>query len=328
MERTMSKWSFALGFAAVLATISPATTQAYPSRPVTIVVPFPPGGAFDTLGRLLADRMKVSLGQPVIVENVGGAAGSIGVGRVARAAPDGYMLGLGIWSTHVINGAIYTLAYDPVSDFEPISLIATAPQVIVSKNTLPAKELRELVAWLKRNPDRATLATAGSGSPPHIAGLLLERLTGTRFEFVPYRGGAPAMQDLLAGQVDLSILQPAVVLPHVRAGKITAYAVTAMARISSAPDIPAADEAGVPGLHVSTWSGLWAPKATPSNVVAKLNSAVVDALADPAVRQRLAEIGQEIPPRDEQTPEALAALQRSEIEKWWPIIKAANIKGE
>jgi tripartite-type tricarboxylate transporter receptor subunit TctC len=328
MERTMSKWSFALGFAAVLATISPATTQAYPSRPVTIVVPFPPGGAFDTLGRLLADRMKVSLGQPVIVENVGGAAGSIGVGRVARAAPDGYMLGLGIWSTHVINGAIYTLAYDPVSDFEPISLIATAPQVIVSKNTLPAKELRELVAWLKRNPDRATLATVGSGSPPHIAGLLLERLTGTRFEFVPYRGGAPAMQDLLAGQVDLSILQPAVVLPHVRAGKITAYAVTAMARISSAPDIPAADEAGVPGLHVSTWSGLWAPKATPSNVVAKLNSAVVDALADPAVRQRLAEIGQEIPPRDEQTPEALAALQRSEIEKWWPIIKAANIKGE
>jgi tripartite-type tricarboxylate transporter receptor subunit TctC len=328
MERTMSKWSFALGFAAVLATISPATTQAYPSRPVTIVVPFPPGGAFDTLGRLLADRMKMSLGQPVIVENVGGAAGSIGVGRVARAAPDGYMLGLGIWSTHVINGAIYTLAYDPVSDFEPISLIATAPQVIVSKNTLPAKELRELVAWLKRNPDRATLATAGSGSPPHIAGLLLERLTGTRFEFVPYRGGAPAMQDLLAGQVDLSILQPAVVLPHVRAGKITAYAVTAMARISSAPDIPAADEAGVPGLHVSTWSGLWAPKATPSNVVAKLNSAVVDALADPAVRQRLAEIGQEIPPRDEQTPEALAALQRSEIAKWWPIIKAANIKGE
>jgi tripartite-type tricarboxylate transporter receptor subunit TctC len=328
MERTMSKWSFALGFAAVLATISPATTQAYPSRPVTIVVPFPPGGAFDTLGRLLADRMKVSLGQPVIVENVGGAAGSIGVGRVARAAPDGYVLGLGIWSTHVINGAIYTLAYDPVSDFEPISLIATAPQVIVSKNTLPAKELRELVAWLKRNPDRATLATVGSGSPPHIAGLLLERLTGTRFEFVPYRGGAPAMQDLLAGQVDLSILQPAVVLPHVRAGKITAYAVTAMARISSAPDIPAADEAGVPGLHVSTWSGLWAPKATPSNVVAKLNSAVVDALADPAVRQRLAEIGQEIPPRDEQTPEALAALQRSEIEKWWPIIKAANIKGE
>jgi tripartite-type tricarboxylate transporter receptor subunit TctC len=324
----MRKWHFALALAAISATVGPAMTQPYPSRPITIVVPFPAGGAFDSLGRIVADRMKASLGQPVIIENVGGAAGSIGVGRVARAAPDGYTLSLGISSTHVINGAIYALPYDLLQDFEPISLIATAPQVIISKNAVPAKDLRELIAWLKANPGKATLATVGTASPPHVAGLLFEKLTDTRFQFVPYRGGAPAMQDLLAGQVDLSMLQPTVVLPHVRAGKIRAYAVTAETRLSSAPDIPAVDEAGVLGLHVSTWSGLWAPKATPKNVIATLNSAVADALADPTVHQRLAEIGQQIFPREQQTPQALAALQRSEMEKWWPIIKAANIKGE
>jgi tripartite-type tricarboxylate transporter receptor subunit TctC len=322
------KWPFALAFAVILAIVSPATTQSYPSRPITIVVPFPAGGAFDTLGRIIADRMKVSLGQPIIIENVGGAAGSIGVGRVARASPDGYTLSLGIWGTHVINGAIYALPYDLLLDFEPISPIATAPQVIVSRNAVPAKDLRDLIAWLKSNPDKATLATVGTGSPPHMAGLFFQKLTGTRFQFVPYRGAAPAMQDLLAGQVDLSMLQTAVVLPLVSAGKIRAYAITAKARLNSAPDIPAADEAGVPGLHVSTWSGLWAPKATPKTIVGKLNSAVADALADPAIRQRLAEIGQEIFPRTQQTPEALAALQRAEIETWWPIVKAANIKGE
>jgi tripartite-type tricarboxylate transporter receptor subunit TctC len=324
----MRRWSFALAFAAISASVCPAMTQHYPSRPITIVVPFPAGGAFDTLGRIVADRMKVSLGQPVIIENVGGAAGSIGVGRVARASPDGYTLSLGIWSTHVINGAIYALPYDLLQDFEPVSPIATAPQVIISRNAVPAKDLRELIAWLKANPGKATLATVGTASPPHVAGLLFEKLTDTRFQFVPYRGGALAMQDLLAGQVDLSILQPAVVLSHVKAGKIRAYAVTAGTRLSSALDIPAADEAGVAGLHVSTWSGLWAPKATPKNVVARLNSAVAGALADPPVHQRLAEIGQEIFPREQQTPQALAALQRAEMEKWWPIIKAANIKGE
>jgi tripartite-type tricarboxylate transporter receptor subunit TctC len=324
----MMKWPFALVVAATLATISPATAQVYPSRPITMVVPFPAGGAFDTVGRIVADRMKTSLGQLIIVENVGGANGSIGVGRVARASPDGYTISLGYWGTHVVNAVIYALQYDPVKDFEPISLVATNPQVIISKNALPVKNMRELIAWLKANPDNATLATAGSGSPPHIAGLFLQKLTDTRFQFVPYRGAAPAMQDLVAGQVDLSILQAAVVLPQVRAGRIRAYAVTAKARLDSAPDILAADEAGVPGLHVATWSGLWAPKATPKNVVAKLSAAVVDALADPVVRQRLAEIGQEIFPREQQTPEALAALQKAEIEKWWPIIKAAGIKAE
>lgn len=320
----MTKWSVALAFVAALAT--PAAAQVYPSRPVTIIVPFPPGGAFDTIGRIVADRMKVSLGQPVIIENVAGAGGTIGVGRVARASPDGYTLSFGIWSTHVTNGAIYALPYDPLKDFEPISLIATAPQVIVARNTMPAKDLPELVAWLKVNPDEATLATPGSGSPPHIAGILFQQLTGARIRFVPYQGAASAMQDLLAGRIDLSILQAAVVLPLVKAGKIKAYAVAAKTRLASAPDIPTVDEAGMPGLYVSIWSGLWAPKGTPKDVIAKLNAALVDALADAGVRERLAKIGQTIPPRDQQTPEALAALQTAEIAKWWPIIKTANIK--
>jgi tripartite-type tricarboxylate transporter receptor subunit TctC len=323
--RLMTTWPFALAFACAVEAIIPSAAQPYPSRPITIVVPFPPGGAFDTTGRILADRMRSSLGQPVIIENVGGAAGNIGVGRVARAAPDGYTLIYGIWSTHVVNAAIYALNYDVVNDFAPIALLATSPQVIVSGNAVPAQDLRALVTWLKTDPGHATLSTVGAGSPPHIAGILLEQLTQTRIRFVPYRGGAPAVQDLLAGQVDLSILQPAVVLPHVRAGKLRAYAVTADTRLTAAPEIPAADEAGVPGLHVSTWSSLWAPKDTPHEAVMKLNVAVTDALADPEVRKRLTEIGQEIPPREQQTPEALSALQIAEIAKWWPIIKAAHI---
>lgn len=322
------KWSFALAFAATLAAISPASAQVYPSRPLTIVIPFPPGGVFDTIGRTISERMKASLGQTVILENVGGANGSIGVGRVARASPDGYTICLGYWGTHVVNVALYTLPYDPMKDFEPISLVVANPQVIVSKNALPAKDLRELIGWLKANPDKASLATVGSGSPPHIAGAFFQQLTGTRFQLVPYRGGGPATQDLVAGQVDFSILQAGAVLPQVRAGRIRAYAVTAKTRLDAAPDIPTTDEAGVPGLHLSTWSGLWGPKGTPSAIIAKLNAAVVDALADPTVRQRLADIGQEIFPREQQKPEALFALQKAEIDKWWPIIKTAGIRAE
>jgi tripartite-type tricarboxylate transporter receptor subunit TctC len=322
------KWSFALAFGATLAAISPAPAQVYPSRPITIVVPFPPGGVFDTIGRTIADRMKGFLGQPVILENVGGANGSIGVGRVARASPDGYTLSLAYWGTHVVNAAIYTLQYDPLKDFEPISLVVANPQVIVSKNALPAKDLRELIVWLKASADKATLATVGSGSPPHVAGVFFQQLTGTRFQLVPYRGGAPAIQDLVAGQVDLSILQAGAVLPQVRAGSIRAYAITAKTRLSSAPDIPTADEAGVPGLYLSTWSGLWASKGTSGAIIAKLNAAVSDALADPTVRQRLADIGQEIFPREQQKPEALFALQKAEVDKWWPIIKTAGIRAE
>jgi tripartite-type tricarboxylate transporter receptor subunit TctC len=320
-----------LFFAALVAILgygASADAQTYPAHPITIVVPVSAGGPTDAIARTLAERMRTSLGQPVIIENVTGAAGNIGVGRIARAAPDGYTIGIGLTSTHVFNGAIYTLPFDLVNDFEPIALVATNPQIIVSKNEVPANDLRGLIAWLKANPDKATMATIGPGSPAHIAGVLFQKVTGTSFRFVPYRGGAPGMQDLLAGQIDLMIPQPSIALPQIRAGKIKAYAVTAKIRLTSAPDIPTVDEAGAPGLHVAIWHGLWAPKGTPKQVVAKLNTAVLDALADPAVRQRLAEMGQEVPPREQQAPEALTALQRAEIEKWWPIIKAANLKVE
>jgi len=322
----MTNWPLALAFAFAVQAINPAAAQEFPSRPIKMVIPVPPGGAFDITGRLVADRMRASLGQPVIIENVGGAAGNLGVARVVRAAPDGYTVSLGLWTTHVVSGAIYDLGYDVVKDFEPIGLLATAPQVIASSNAVPAQDLRGLVAWLKADPGRATAATVGAGSPPHVAGILLEQLTQTRVRFVPYRGGALAVQDLLAGQVDLTILQPAVVLPHVRAGKLRAYAVTADARLTGAPEIPTVDEAGVPGLYVSAWSALFAPKGTPKEIVAKLNAAVVDALRDPEIKQRFTEMGQELPPRAQQTPEALAALQAAEIAKWWPIIKAAHIE--
>jgi tripartite-type tricarboxylate transporter receptor subunit TctC len=312
----------------VLGSSAIAAPQNYPTRPITIVVPVSAGGPTDAIARTLAEHMRESLGQPVLVENVTGAAGNIGVGRVARSAPDGYTIGIGLTSTHVFNGAIYALSFDLVNDFEPIALVATNPQIIVSKNGVPAKDLRALIAWLKAAPDTATMATIGPGSPAHIAGVLFQTVTGTSFRFVPYRGGAPGMQDLLGGQIDLMIPQPSIALPQIRAGKIKAYAVTAKTRLPSAPDIPTVDEAGAPGLYVAIWHGLWAPKGTPKQVIARLNSAVLDALGDPTVRQRLEEMGQEIPSREQQTPEALTVLQRAEIEKWWPIIKAANLKIE
>jgi tripartite-type tricarboxylate transporter receptor subunit TctC len=305
-----------------------ATAQAYPTRPITIVVPFPPGGPTDVIGRMLAERMRATLGQTVIVENVTGANGTIGLGRVVRATPDGYTLSIGHWSTHVINGAIYPLQYDLLNDFEPISLIATNSYVIVAKNAVPANNLTEFIAWLKANPDKASEGTAGPGSPQHVAGVFFQKATDTHFQFVPYRGAAPAMQDLLAGQIDMIIDDPTNSLPQVRTGRIKAFAVTAKTRLGSAPDIPTVDEAGLPGFYFSRWHALWAPRATPKDVVLRLNAAVVDALADPAVRARLAELGQEVFPREQQTPEALGALQKAEIEKWWPIIKAAGIKGE
>jgi tripartite-type tricarboxylate transporter receptor subunit TctC len=308
--------------------VTSVCAQTYPNRPITLVVPVSAGGPTDAIARTLAERMRASLGQSVIVENVTGAAGNIGVGRVARAAPDGYLIGIGLTSTHVFNGAIYALPFDLITDFEPIALVATNPQIIVSKNNVPAKDLRALVAWLKSNPDKATMATIGPGSPAHIAGVLFEKITDTTFRFVPYRGGAPGMQDLLAGQIDLMIPQPSIALPQIRAGKIRAYAVTSKTRLASAPDIPTVDEAGAPGLHVAIWHGLWAPKGTPPNIIRKLNAAVVEALADSTVQKRLEEMGQEIPALAQQTPEALRAYQKAEIEKWWPIIKAANLKVE
>jgi tripartite-type tricarboxylate transporter receptor subunit TctC len=302
--------------------------QSYPSRPITIMVAFPPGGATDVIARNLAERMKVSLGQPVIIENVTGATGTIGTGRVARARPDGYTLVIGNVETHVVAGATFAaLQYDVVSDFEPVALIATTPRLFLARKTMPAEDLNGLIAWLKSNPDKASFGTAGPGIG-EIAGVLFQKRTGTRFGFVPYRGGAPNLQDVVAGQLDLAFLDATTSLAQVRAGNVKAFAVAAAARLSSAPEIPTVDEAGLPGFYVSHWHGLWVPKGTPAAVIAKLNAAVVEALADPGVRARLADLGQEIFPPDQQTPEALAALQKAEIAKWWPIIKAANIRGE
>lgn len=303
-----------------------AWADAYPSRPITIIVPFAPGGLTDSIGRILADRMHASLGQAALIVNAGGAGGTIGVGRVARAAPDGYTIDIGQWSTHVVNGAVYRLDYDLRKDFEPVGLIASNPLLIVAKNALPADDLKSFVAWLKVNPDKVSQGIPDPGQ--HAVGVLFQRETGTRFQFIPYRGGAPAFQDLMAGRIDLLISQAAGALPQVRAGTVKAYAVMAKSRLASAPTIPTVDEAGVPGLYVSPWFGVFAPKGTPMAVISKLNASLVDALADPTVRSRLADLGLEIFPRDQQTPEALAALQKAEIEKWWPIIKEAGIKGE
>jgi len=318
----------AAGAAALPAVSRVAMAQAYPTRLITIVVPYAAGGPTDVIGRILAERMRAVLSQTAIVENVTGANGTIGVGRVARATPDGYTISIGHWSTHVVNGAIYQLQYDLLNDFEPISLIATNSYVIVAKNSVPAHDLKGFIAWLKANPDKASEGTAGAGSPQHVGGVFFQQATGTRFQFVPYRGAAPAMQDLLAGQIDMIIDDPTNSLPHVRGGGIKAFAVTAKTRLAAAPDIPTVDEAGLPGFYFSRWHALWVPKGTPKNIVGKLNAAVVDALADPAVRARLADLGQEIFPREQQTPEALGAFQKAEIEKWWPIIKEAGIKAE
>jgi tripartite-type tricarboxylate transporter receptor subunit TctC len=319
----------ALAASASINAVCPAFAEVYPARPITMIVPAAAGGPTDVVGRILAERMRGTLGQSVMVENSTGAGGTIGVGRLARAAPDGYTLGVGIWSSHVVNAAIYTLPYDVVKDFEPVALISREfATVITAKKTMAAKDLHELIAWLKANPDRASFGSAGVGSPPHVVGVLFQNLTNTRFQFVHYRGVAPATQDLVAGQIDFMVDSPTTALPQVRAGSIKAYAVTAKTRLAAAPDIPTVDEAGLPGLYLSVWLALWAPKGTPHDVIAKLNSAVRGALADSATQSRLADLAQEAFPPDQQTPEALGALQKADIEKWWPIIRAAGIKAE
>jgi tripartite-type tricarboxylate transporter receptor subunit TctC len=311
---------------AVLAFGGGALAENFPSHPITIVVPFSAGGPSDVMARILAERMKVTLGENLLIENVTGAAGSIGVGRAVRSPPDGYTISFGHLGTHVANGAIYRLGYDLVTDLEPVVLLPSNPMIVVSKNAIPAKSLKELIAWLKARPAPATAGTAGAGSGSHIAGLYFENVTGIKLQYVPYRGTAPAMNDLIAGQIDVMIDQTSNSIGQVRAGSIRAYAITDDKRVESASDIPTTDEAGLSGFHMTLWSGLWVPKGTPKDVVTKLNASVVDALNDPAVRKQLENLGLQMPPKDQLSPEALGSWQKAEIAKWWPMIKAANVK--
>ena len=308
--------------------IGGASAQTFPSKQITLIVPFTAGGPTDTLARILTERMSRTLGQTVIVENTTGAAGTIGVARVARAAPDGYTIGIGHWSTHVVNPAIYPLTFDVLNDFEPLALIATNPQLLVSRKDFPANDLASLIAQVKANGDKTTAGTSGVGAASHIGGLYFEQKTGAKLRFIPYRGGGPALQDLVAGQIDIMFDQAANSIPQIQAGKIKAFAVTAKERLKALPDIPTVDEAGLPGLYIAVWHGLWAPKGTPKAVTAKLTSAILEALADPQVRARFEALGQEIPEPAQQTPQALRAYHEAEIKLWWPLIKAAGIKIE
>jgi tripartite-type tricarboxylate transporter receptor subunit TctC len=313
---------------AMMAGTVAASAQSYPTRPVTAIVPASPGGPTDTIGRIVMSRAQQLLGQTIIIENVGGASGTIGTGRLARAEPDGYTIGIGGPNHYVVNASVYTLHYDVLKDFEPISMLSNGPMLIMSRSSLPAKNLVELIAWLKANPDNVTFGTGGLASPPHISGLSLQAFTGNKFQFVPFRGSAPALQQVMAGQLDLIIDQASAALSIAKSTNVRAYAVTAPHRLASAPDIPSVDEAGLPGFHVSIWQGVWAPKGTPKEIIAKLNAAVAGALADPTVQKRLADVGQELPTKEQMTPEGFGAFHRAEMEKWTPIIKAANIKPE
>lgn len=310
---------------AVLAGLGAAAAQPYPTRPVTLVVPFPPGGSTDVAARIIAERMRPILGQPVVIENVGGAGGSIALGRVARAAPDGYTIDIGQWDTHV-GGVIYKVNYDLQKDFDPIGLMSINPQLMVGRKALPADDLRALVAWIKANPGKATFINQTAAA--NMTGILLQQATGVPIQLIPYRGAGPAMQDLVSGQVDLMVAQAAVLLPQVRAGTIKALANLSPRRSATIPDIPTSDEGGLPGLYAPGWFALFAPRGTPRDIISVLNAAMVQTLADPAVRARFAELGLDVVAREQQTPEHLAAFHQAEVEKWWPIIKAAGIKPE
>jgi tripartite-type tricarboxylate transporter receptor subunit TctC len=316
MKRLLTALFFSIAVCAI------AQAQTFPSRPLTLIVPFPPGGSTDAAARILAERMRSTLGQPIVIENVGGAGGSIGVGRLARSEPDGYTFDIGQWDTHV-GSIIYKLDYDLEKDFQPIALVSNNPQLMVAKNDLPAKTLGELVAWMTANPGKINFVNQNAAA--NVTGVLFEKLTGQKVTFIPYRGAGPAMTDLVAGTVDLLVVQGAVALPQIRAGKIKALANLSPQRSASMPDIPTSDESGVKGLYMSGWFGFWAPKGTPKDVVAKLNAATAEALADPALQKRFSDLGLDVAPRAQQTPEGLASFQKAEMDKWWPIIKSSGI---
>jgi tripartite-type tricarboxylate transporter receptor subunit TctC len=313
---------FALGWTGVVA------AQVYPVRTITMIVPFPAGGATDTLARYLAEQMRGILGQSIIIENVAGAAGSIGVGRAVRSPADGYTLSIGTSTTHMLTGGLYALPFDLLKDLEPVIEIGSEPLLIAGRNSLPADDLRGLIAYLKANPDKASVGIAGVGATGHLAGISFQKETGTKFQFVPYRGNAPAMQDLLAGQIDFMIEPASNFKSLMGTASIKPYAVTGQTRLSSSPDIPTVDEAGIPGFVASLWYGLWVPKDTPKEIVEKLNATLRQVLADPTVERRFADLGIQISPRDQQSPEALRAFQKTEMERWWPIIKASNLRAE
>jgi tripartite-type tricarboxylate transporter receptor subunit TctC len=317
--------AFIIAIALALVATAPARADNFPSRTITLIVPFPPGGSTDVAGRILAQRMGEVLGQPVIVENIGGAGGSIAVGRLARAAPDGYTIDIGQWDTHV-GTIIYNITYDLEKDFAPIGLASLNPMLLVARKTLPANDLKSLKDWMLVQSGYVRFVNQNASA--QLGGILLEKLTDSKVLFVPYRGAGPAMTDLLSGQVDLLLVQGAVALPQVRVGAIKALAELAPQRSASMPDIPSADESGLPGLYISGWFGLFAPKGTPPEVIGKLNAAMVAALADPVVRKRFAELGLDVASPEQQTPAGLAAFEQAEIDKWWPIIKAAGIRGE
>ncbi len=318
--------SWGMAAFAVLAGVAGAQAQSYPSKPITMVVALPAGGAVDALARVMAEHMRVTLGQTIVVENMGGAGGTLSIARVVRSAPDGYTLGMGTLGQYVISGAVYTLPFDMLADLTPVALLPHVPYWMVGRKSLPPNTLKELVDWLKANPDKASATSVGTASMARFCGMGFQKATGTSFQFVPYRGGAPALNDLAAGQIDLSCDLAANSLAQYRAGNIKAFAVMTKSRWFVAPDVPTAEEAGVPGLFYSTWHGFWAPKDTPPDVVAKVNAAANAAMADPETRKRIAALGMNLPPAEQTTPAAFAAFHKSEVEKWHPIVKAAGVK--
>jgi tripartite-type tricarboxylate transporter receptor subunit TctC len=324
----MNRLCLCLAFA-VVALANSAVAQTYPTRPITFIVPYGPGGPADTMGRTMAEAMRPHLGQTVVIENVTGANGTIGVGRMVRATPDGYTVGVGNWPSLVTNGAIYNLNYNFQTDLEPVVRLPHNPYIAVVRKDFPAKDFKEMVAWLKANPDKATEGTAGLGSGQHISGVYFQKVTGTSFRFVPYKAGsADIIRDMVAGHIDFTFDQAITSLNHIKGGNVKGYAVTSDTRLEAAPDIPTVDETGAPGVYISTWYGLWVPKGTPKEAIDKLGAAARAAMAEPAVRAKLAALGQQIPSPEQQTAAALAAYQKAEVEKWHPLIKEAGIKVE